>query len=453
MDCPGEIEYADVTALVAERSGMVFTRNRRVEVEAGVARAMRNAGVEDCAAYLDLIRRNRAELDHLVDELTVGETHFMRDPDQMDLLRREVLPALRQRRWSLPPRVWSAGCATGEEAYTLAILLEQEGLDRGAFVLGTDLSPVALEKARAGSYSDWSMRGVTAQFLQDYFHHVRKRRVLVDRIRSRVRFERLNLVAQEDYAAAGASGMDLILCRNVLIYFDHQTVGRIAARLYDSLAEGGMLLTAGADPLIGEYAPFEVDVTRAGLVYRRPRPAGLGGVPPKPFLAALPAPPRLEKLRPRAERTPPAPVEAASPPPTDPARQAFEQVLVVANGMGAFEAEVMAQAALSRHPLNAPLHYLRATLLLAQDRDAESEREARRALYLDPSLAVAHFLLGTILRKRGAHPGALRAFRNARDLSAARPADEDVPAGSGERMGALWSAASAEMQRLEVTGG
>ena len=124
-----------------------------------------------------------------------------------------------------------------------------------------------------------------------------------------------------------------------------------------------------------------------------------------------------------------------------------------ANAKGAFEAERIAQAALRRHPLDAPLHYLRATLLLALDRDEEAEEEAQRALYLDRSLAVAHFLLGTILRRRGARPDALRAFRNVRDLCAARPADEEVPAGAGERTGALHSAAAAEMERLEVTVG
>ena len=453
VDCTDETGYGDIAALVAERSGMVFAPNRLVEVEAGIARAMKHVGVEDCAAYLVLVRSSGSALDHLVDELRIGETHFMRHPDQLDLIRQGVLPALRRRGSSNPPRVWSAGCASGEEAYTLAILLEQEGLDKRALVLGTDLSPAALQKARAASYSDWSMRGVTAQFLQDYFHHVGNRRILVDRIRTRVRFEQLNLVGAEDYAAAGASRMDIILCRNVLIYFDRVTAGAIAARLYDCLAEGGMLMTAGADPLIGQYAPFEVDVTRAGLVYRRPRTARPGAVPAKPVLAASPAPWALEEPRKAAGREPPAPAEAQSPLPAEAARQAFEQVMVLANGMGAFEAEVMAQAALHRHPLDAPLHYLRATLLLALDRDGEAEREAQRSLYLEPSLAVAHFLLGTILRKRGARPGALRAFRNVRDLCAARPSDEEVPAGAGERVGALHSAASAEMRRLEVSVG
>jgi chemotaxis protein methyltransferase CheR len=440
-----------ILALVADRSGLVFGPNRRGEAEAGIARAMKHAGADDPTAYLIAIRRDAVALDALVDELTAGETHFMRDPEQMDLVRREVLPALRRRRGArAAPRVWSAGCATGEEAYSLAVLIEEEGLDNGAVVLGTDVSAAALEKARAASYSDWSMRGVSGQFLQDYFRHVRGRRVLVDRVRNKVRFERLNFVGPQDYAAAGALGMDLILCRNVLIYFDRQTAGRIAARLFECLAEGGVLLTAGADPRLGEYAPFEVEVTRVGLVYRRPHAAPAGVVPAR---LAPAAPPRPWGLRKAADREGPAPPKASPPAGPDLGREAFERVRGHANAKGALEAERIAQAALRRHPLDAPLHYLRAALLLALDRAEDAEHEAQRALYLDPSLAIAHFLLGTILRKRGAHPDALRAFRNTRDLCAARPSDEEVPAGAGERTGALHSAASAEMERLEVTVG
>ena len=436
----------ELLALVAQRSGMVFAPNRRVEADAGIARGMRRAGGTDLAAYFARVRDDVAALDDLVDELVVGETHFMRDPDQMALIRREVLSALKDRRLAggPPARIWSAGCATGEEAYSLAILLEEEGQDEGALILGTDLSAAALQKARAASYPAWSLRGASPGFLDDYFQRTRGRRVLVERIRSRVRFERLNLVGEEDYAAKGASGMDLILCRNVLIYFDRQAAGRIAARLFDCLAEGGVLLTAGADPLLAEYAPFEVQVTRTGLVYRRPRSAQL--IAARPYIA--PAAPTLPST---AAVPPPAPAALA---PTvvspDLGREAFLRVTAHANAKGAVGAERIAHAALRRHPLDAHLHYLRATLLLALDRDDEAEHEAGRALYLDPSLAVAHFLLGTILRRRGARPGALRCFRNVRDLCAARPADEEVPAGAGERTGALHSAAVAEMERLEV---
>src|SRR5688572_16056908 len=113
---PGDAPYAEVIALVAGRSGLVFAANRRVEAEAGIARAMKDAGADDLPAYLLMLRRGGTALDDLVDAVTVGETHFMRDRDQMDLLRREVLPALRRRRKAdAGARVWSAGCATGEE--------------------------------------------------------------------------------------------------------------------------------------------------------------------------------------------------------------------------------------------------------------------------------------------------------------------------------------------------
>jgi len=441
----------ELLALVAQRSGMVFAPNRREEAEQGIARAMKRAGADDIDAYLAMVRDNGLGLDGLVDELTVGETHFMRDPDQLELVRREVFPALK-RRPGAPARIWSAGCATGEEAYSLAIMLEEEGLADGAVVLGTDLSTVSLAKARAGSYSDYSMRDVGSRFLQDYFRRVRGCRVLVDRIRMMVRFERLNLVGPDDYVAAGAFAMDLILCRNVLIYFGHEKVGRIAARLYDCLAEGGVLLTAGADPILTEYAPFEVEITRVGLVYRRPPLARTEAAPPRLARVALSRLRSPDRERRVADHDEPAPPIALSPCPPELGREAFARVIEHANAGGAEEAERMAQAALRRHPLDAPLHYLRASLLLSLDRDEEAEHEAQRALYLDRSLAVGHFLLGTILRKRGARPLAQRAFRNVRDLCAARPPDEEVTAGVGEKAGVLHFAASAEIARLEVTG-
>src|SRR5450432_1937067 len=179
--------FTAITGLVAERSGLVFASHRRGEAEAGIARAMKSAHATDGDDYLRLIRGDGTALDDLVDEMTVAETHFMRDPEQMALIRTEVLPGIvRRRRADAAPRVWSAGCATGEEAYSLAILLEQEGLAKGAVVLGTDLSAAALEKARAGSFSDWSIRGASPSFLEEYFRHVGRRRILVERLRNRV---------------------------------------------------------------------------------------------------------------------------------------------------------------------------------------------------------------------------------------------------------------------------
>jgi len=192
-----------------------------------------------------------------------------------------------------------------------------------------------------------------------------------------------------------------------------------------------------------------VEITRVGLVYRRPRLPRTEAVPPRLARAApsrMWSPDHGRRVADREESPPILALPASQPP--ELGREAFARVMEHANASGAEEAERIAEVALRRRPLDAPLHYLRAALLLSLDRDQEAEHEAQRALYLDRSLAVGHFLLGTILRKRGARPLAQRAFRNVRDLCAARPSDEEVPAGAG----ALHFAASAEMARLEVTG-
>jgi chemotaxis protein methyltransferase CheR len=447
-----EAQYLEIAAHVTRRSGMVFAPNRRVEARAGIARAMKASVAPTGAAYLALVQRSTSVLDALVDELTVSETHFMRDPPQMELIRTEVLPALRGR--PLAPRVWSAGCATGEEPYSLAILLEQEGLDAGAFVLGTDFSEPALRKARTASYSDWSMRSVDAPFLESYFRRSgQRRRTLVDRIRQKVRFERVNLVGEESFAAAGAYSMDLILCRNVLIYFDHATARRIAARLFECLAEGGVLLTGGADPLLTDGGLFDIEVTRVGLVYRRPRTGAFPVAPAPPPKAWTPPP------FPDAPIAPPPSMDTIGVPPPDKAAgtridpelggASFARILAQANRAGAEDAERLVAAELGRHPLDAPLHYLSATLLLALGRHVEAEGKAQRALYLDRSLAVAHFLMGTLLRRRGDLAGALRAFRNVRQLCVAAPGQAPVAVGETACASGLQSAAVAEIEHLE----
>ena len=296
------------------------------------------------------------------------------------------------------------------------------------------------------------MREVDEAFQQAYFRPARRRRVLVDRIRQKVRFERLNLVSEASYVAAGAVAMDLILCRNVLIYFEHPTARRIAARLFESLAEGGVLLTGGADPLLTDSGLFDIEVTRVGLVYRRRRP-GASSVSAARLPVALTRPTRREApMALESDATPPAAIaleRAETATELEPGRLAFARVLAHANRAGAEEAEKMAAAELRRHPLDASLHYLRATLLLALGRHEEAEGQAQRALFLDRSLAVAHFLMGTLLRRRGDLEGALRAFRNVRQLCVSPAADGAVGPSDGACASGLQSAAVAEIERLE----
>ena len=150
-----------LAALVGRHAGLSFSAGGTQRAELGFRRAMARAGLADLERYRARITEDPALLADLLAELTVGETYFFREPAQFDYLRREVLPGLRRRQPAGQPsvRAWSAGCASGEEAYSLAILFEEEGFGPGAFLLGTDISHTALTRARRAHFSAWSLRG------------------------------------------------------------------------------------------------------------------------------------------------------------------------------------------------------------------------------------------------------------------------------------------------------
>lgn len=435
--------YEAIAQVVAARTGLRFPVNRHDQTQLAVRRAMEQSRSPSAAEYLALLQRDPATLDDLVGELTVGETYFFREPDQFDFVRRAVLPDLRQRR---PPghtfRAWSSGCATGEEAYSLAILFEEEGLGDQVHLLGTDISRTALGRAQQGVYPDWSLRGPGAGRVAPYLHRQGKRHVLAEKIRRRVVLEYLNL-AQDVYPsfASDTWGMDLILCRNVLIYLDSQTVARVAGRLFQALAPGGWLLTASSDPPLQDMAPFATVVSEAGVFYRRPGEA----------------PEEVRKVR---EAAPGLSVPQVSPCTLLPSRtrrseggneDAAQRIRALARENVA-EAEGVCAAAVADQPLAVELRYLHAVLLMDLGRKDEAVQALRRVLYLDRSLAVAYFTLGALLGQSGDRAGARAAYRNAAALCAARPAAEVVPLADGECSGRLGRAAAFQLALLEAGG-
>ena len=473
--------FESVAELLRERTGLHFAPERSDAAEAGMRRAMARAKVADPDQYRQRLQADAGALDDLVAELAVGETYFFREPQQFAFIRATVVPDVRRRRGPEPHfRAWSAGCASGEEAYSLAILLKEEGFGERAHVLATDVSRTALARARWGVYSGWSLRGEGAAAARRYLRPDGPRFVLEESIRRRVTVEFLNL-ALDVYPsfATGTWGMDLILCRNVLIYFDPAAAVGVARRLFASLAPGGWLLTASSDPPLSGHAPYETVVTDAGVFYRRADAVAFTR-PETTAAASPPAPaPTPSGPRPAGRRLAPAvplPPQAVPPPPApDPRAEAREalargeyaraaaltrdliadaeacalHVRALAN-LDPDEARRACAEAAARHPLAAELHYLEAVLLVDVGRDEEAARAARRVLYLDRSLAAAHFTLGSILLRLGDLARARRAYRNARDLCAARPADEVVPLSDGEHAGRLAEAAAAQLVVLEA---
>jgi len=486
---------------IRDHAGLSFVPERYDELERRTRRAMAKAGIADVRDYADGLGSGRISFDDWVAELTVGETYFFRDPGHFEFIRRRVLPGLLALRGTGHAfRVWSAGCASGEEAYSLAILFEEQRLGANLHLIGTDVSRAALAKARVGRYGAWSLRGALEPWVNRYFRRCEPKQFeIAERLRQQVTFEYLNL-ALDEYPSffTGVWGNDVILCRNVMIYLDRDTVRTVGRRLFESLADGGWLITGPSDPSLSDFAPYETIVTDAGVFYRRPpRYAEVGASARAPahddwgtpFVAAkyettgvgsltiAQAPAALGSSVIDCAGSMSLPIEARGAgdewEPMSAARAAFAagrydraiqltralihdagaaalEVRATANLLGAREASRLCTAAMLRFPLGAELYVLQASLLLDL-RDYEGAvQAARRLLYLDRSLVVAHLLLGSILGKRGDCEEAMRAFRNACDLAQLAPSDDAVPFTDGEKAGRLADFARAQMQLLRA---
>jgi chemotaxis protein methyltransferase CheR len=188
-----------VMEFIQARTGLVFPPSRQLDAEARVRKAMEVAKIDDPRRFLRCLDADESIFDMLITSLTVSETYFFREPRQFEFIRLHILPELqRERPLDAELRFWSAGCASGEEAYSLAILLEQERLAQRACVLATDISGAVLSLARKASYNSWSFRGNDTDAMAQYFFRRNDRFVLQDRFRQRVAFRSLNL-AVENY--------------------------------------------------------------------------------------------------------------------------------------------------------------------------------------------------------------------------------------------------------------
>lgn len=468
---------------LAKHAGLIFPTSRLGQVELAMERGMRRTRTDSARRYADLLAESRAERDRLVGELTVGESYFFRSPRQFEFIAREVLPGLR-RRAGHPLRVWSAGCAEGQEVYSVAILLEQLGMLGRARILGTDISVARLASARLARYRPWSLRGVPPEITGEFFFERGRELELVPRIRSAVELRYLNL-AEDRYPSAetGTAGMDLVLCRNVLIYLDPETTARVAERLMASLTADGWLLLAASDPPLGEYVDCESVPTGAGVAYHRvgrhPRPhpsrkgrdgddAAAPGSAAEPRDAAVlptwfdsgePSPPPPEPgsgnaIRDASEPSKPSDPHAATAIREAYARRDYDRVIELAEtriGGGADEAEMwvawvralanqgrleaagrVCVRALERHRSDPELAHLHSVLLASAGRYRDSASAARRALYVDRQMVVAHLALGHALARSGEADAARRSYRNAERLLSAMPPQAAVAAGDGE---------------------
>lgn len=491
-------EFAAIALALNETTGLVFPSNRRESAESGMRRAMAAACISDPTELLHAIRAAGEVRDILITELTIGETYFLREHGQLDFLKHTVLPAFRAAGASRALRVWSAGCATGEEPYSLAMTLKEFGWPGPASILGTDLAFARLVTAKRARYTAWSMRGVNESIIARYFERSGKQFVLRPEIRNTVEFRTLNL-ASADYPslASGVEQMDVIFCRNVLIYFDLATVAAIAERLMASLAPGGWLFLGASDPSIAEFVRCEVVLTGAGLAYRPPGTSVGNGQRSfsegvwsrdetiEPFLFEDSSAPELTVEsrvvdgdtiaavpvdRPGADDVDAethdscetayeqADYEAAARLARDAIRrgddtEAIRIVLVrsLANRGDLDAAGEACTDALDRHRMSVELTHLHGILLAEAGRYDDAVVAARQALYLSPQYTIAHLALGDALSRIGDVANARRAFRNAETLLQVLAPALPVPGGDGAEVAQLLRIARFRLETLDAT--
>jgi chemotaxis protein methyltransferase CheR len=278
-----EEEFRLLRDLVHEHCGIFFRDDARYLLERRLGPRLEALGLPGYSAYHRHLRFDpgrAVELQKAIELVTTNETYFYREPNQLDALAHEILPRLaRLHEADRSLRILSAGCSTGEEVYTVAMLVKESRLFEGwnVEIAGCDISNRCVEHARAGIYGEHAFRNAEAEPMRRWFH-LRDGKWSIDAaIKRMVRFSRENLL--EPRALAAIARLDVLLCRNVLIYFDVAARKQVLATFHEKLRDGGWLLLGHSESLMNLTADFEIVHLKHDLVYRKPPRGGSGEDP------------------------------------------------------------------------------------------------------------------------------------------------------------------------------
>jgi chemotaxis protein methyltransferase CheR len=253
---------------VYSQAGIVLEEDKRYLFETRLAPLARQFGLDSVNDLCALLRatRDTARLRQVVEAMTTNETYFFRDPAHYDAIRTVLLPQLmEERRDTKRLSFWSAASSTGQEAYSLAMLLLENGCsDWNIQILGTDFSSEVVDRAQSGTFQQIEVnRGLPVSLLAKYFHRSGVNWQLSEPVRRMARFETIDL-----RASMGSLGpFDLVFCRNVMIYFDAATKSKILQELHGTLFRGGWLLLGGAETASGFEEWFEKQTVGGAVVY------------------------------------------------------------------------------------------------------------------------------------------------------------------------------------------
>lgn len=449
-------QFARLQALIEDRCGIHFDESRRVSMYASLRARMERLGLDRIDDYYERLRAQPAdeEFRKLVNLVTITETCFFRDPAHFRLLRRHILPTLLAERLAGEARtirIWSTGCSSGEEPYSIALTLWDMGVyfthpDWRFEIVGTDVNTDVLDAARQGVYTGRALRNVEGDWLRRYFRpeeggHFR----LNEDIRQSVQFQYGNLM-QQPLPRPSPESLDVIFCKNVVIYFRPEATRRLVRGLQDALRQGGYLVLGHSESLWHIADGFTLVEHEGAFCYRKapPQPATPTRKDRARSEPARPARTATRRLRPAGSQ--PAAAMAPAPAPREATTGHYDGCLAAFRAGEWTEAEALLQALIQSSPTFVPAYLLlggvyahrgryeealaqaelalglddleaRAHLLVGmiegrRGRQQEALQALRRALYLDDSLALAHFWLGNLYRDRGDVERACREYRH-----------------------------------------
>lgn len=459
--------------VLAARIGLHFPVERWSDLERGIAAAASAFGMPDaksCAHWLLSAPLTHSQIEILASHLTVGETYFFRDRKSFEALEQYVLPALIHSRRDSERRlrIWSAGCCTGEEPYSIAMLLDRlvPGHEQwNMTILATDINPRFLRKGVEGVYGEWSFRDAPGWIKERYFKSERQGRYAIHpRIKSMVTFSYLNL-ADDAYPSLSnnTNAMDIIFCRNVLMYFTAELAEKVAGNLQRSLVDGGWLAVSPAETLSRSFSGFSPVHFHDAMFYRKTMTGGLtdvsSGYPQRqaepataywtpaepvatPAFPEILAPWPLPEMRGQPEAPPVLAESAIAPPEPLPDKQRasgelLDQARICANQGKLAESVSWCEQAIALDKLDPRSHYLLAAIRQELGQTDAAEQSLKRALYLDPDFVLASFAFGNLRLSQGRYGEAERYFRNVQALLQKRPSIETIPEADGLTAGRL----------------
>ncbi len=467
MNLPDQL--VDFAKLIEARTGLQFSEQQRDLLEKAFRTGMQAAQTTDIFKYYRELQTAPTEgqvWDNLIAQLTVGETYFFRNPSHIAALRERVLPELIDRhRHHRRLRLWSAGCASGEEPYTLAILLWELLPDIEHWnitILGTDINKAALERAKLGKYRAWSFRQTAPVYQEHYFAQKGDFFEIGGDLKKLVTFRYLNL-AEEHYPSlvTNTNAMDLILCRNVAIYLPTSVIRGLAKRFHQSLVPEGYLIVGASETNTEIFSDFNGIVFQGATLYQKKtrvstpiEPAqiavSLDESPAPPYRdaadawsgLAAPMPPAKTPTQPTAAIFYRRGIAALQEKDFSQAADHFESGLQLnpnSEQINTCLAQVYAnqgklklalhhcQKAIQLDPLNSESHYIMALICEENRQDAAAIGHLKKALFLNPNFILAQFNLSQLYRKMRRFELAARHHRQALRLISTLATEDLVP--------------------------